>query len=236
MRYCTSTSTLGVRRSYNKSESRAHIILCFVFYIVLGGGTWPSGSPPSRIPRITDIYNTAARVYTMRCGLTATSFVPRWLESERYASAVMTSISLCTLAHWVGMRSQLSYLCLVPILKDWLFGFGGDPEIGLPMLWWMIIHLVFTICTLLQGDVCETRTFPRCLHSAHSNNLIVLTKAQLASYVFLGIVVFELPSSVARVQLSVQGKIPFSQKSQLLGISGRRRMFYAKWRHKTPNF
>lgn len=121
MRYCTSTSTLGVRRSYNKSESRAHIILCFVFYIVLGGGTWPSGSPPSRITRITDIYNTAARVYSMRCGLTATSLVPRWLESERYASAVMTSVSLCTLAHWVGMRSQLSYLCLVPILKDWLW-------------------------------------------------------------------------------------------------------------------
>jgi len=85
-------------------------------------------------------------------------------------------------------------------------------------------HHAFTICTLLQGDVCETRTFPRCLHSADSNNLIVLTKAQLASYALLGIAVFELPSSVTRVQLSVQGKIPFSQKSQLLGISGRRRM------------
>jgi len=57
--------------------SRRGTHICLAFYIALGGGTWSIGSPPSGIPRITDIYITAAGVlYSMRCSLITTFSVP----------------------------------------------------------------------------------------------------------------------------------------------------------------
>lgn len=195
VRYLRGMKVLRQGQKYRRAHG------CLAFYFARGWGTGPN--PRSRIPRIADIYITLALIGDVAsqplslspAGCKVSAIVNSSIE--RYTGIIITiSASLCIIAHNVWIISELQYIsprCRVLALRIG-FNLGRNPEIRLPMLWWVITHVTFSICAPLPGDVRKTCVFHGFLHPADLNNLVALTKAQLQSQCLLGVVVpvFEL--------------------------------------------